>query len=81
MSAAVVFARVHLQGLESLKAARWRLSGCLGADERSNRRSQLLRNCLNCVLTARIFLLFDLSSAVQNICFIYLHSFIQPSRV
>ena len=33
------------------------------------------------VLTARIFLLFDLSSAVQNICFIYLHSFIHPSRI
>ena len=31
------------------------------------------RNCLSCVVTARIFLLFDLSSAVQ-ICFIYLHS-------
>ena len=31
------------------------------------------RNCLSCVVTARIFLLFDLSSAVQNICFIYLH--------
>ena len=29
-------------------------------------------NCLkSCVLTARIFLLFDLSSAVQNICFLY----------
>ena len=26
---------------------------------------------LSCVLTARIFLLFDLLSAVQNICFIY----------
>ena len=39
------------------------------------------RNRLSCVLTARIFLLFDLSSAVQNICFIYLHSFIHPSRV
>ena len=33
------------------------------------------RNCLICVVTARIFLLFDLSSAVQNICFIYLHLF------
>ena len=33
-----------------------------------------LRNCLSCVLNARIFLLFDLSSAVQNIRFIYLHS-------
>ena len=31
------------------------------------------RNCLSCVVTARIFLLFDLSSAV--------HSFIHPSRV
>ena len=31
-----------------------------------------IRNCLSCVVTARIFLLFDLSSAVQNICFIYL---------
>ena len=39
------------------------------------------RNCLSCVLIARIFLLFDLSSAVQNICFIYLHFFIHPSRV
>ena len=39
------------------------------------------RNCLSCVLTARIFLPFNLSSAVQNICFIYLHSFIHPSRV
>ena len=29
------------------------------------------RNCLSCVLTARIILLFNLSSAVQNICFIY----------
>ena len=29
------------------------------------------RNCLSCVVTARIFLLFNLSSAVQNICFIY----------
>ena len=38
-------------------------------------------NCLSCVITARIFLLFDLSSAVQNICFIYLHLFIHPSRV
>ena len=38
-------------------------------------------NCLNCVVTARIFLLFDLSSAVQNICFIYLHLLIHPSRV
>ena len=39
------------------------------------------RNCLSCVVTARIFLLFDLSSAVQNICFIYLHLFIHPLRV
>ena len=31
-------------------------------------------NCLSCKLTASIFLQFDLSSAVQNICFIYLHS-------
>ena len=38
-------------------------------------------NFLSCILTARIFLLFDLSSAVQTICFIYLHSFIHPSRV
>ena len=30
------------------------------------------RNCLSCLVTARIFLLFDLSSAVQKICFIYL---------
>ena len=29
------------------------------------------RNCLSCVLTARIILLFNLSSAVQNISFIY----------
>ena len=35
------------------------------------------RNCLSCVLAARIFLLFDLLSAVQNACFIYLHSFCQ----
>ena len=35
------------------------------------------RNCLSCVVTARIFLLFDLSSAVQNICFIYLHLFLK----
>ena len=28
-----------------------------------------------------IFLLFDLSSAVQNICFIYSYSFIHPLRV
>ena len=33
-------------------------------------------NCLSCLVTARIFLLFDLSSAFQNICFIYLHLFI-----
>ena len=33
------------------------------------------RNCLSCVVTAMILLLFDLSSAVQNICFIYLHLF------
>ena len=39
------------------------------------------RNCLSCVVTARIFLLFDLSSAVQNICFIYLHLLIHPLRV
>ena len=39
------------------------------------------RNWISCVVTARIFLLFDLSSAVQNTCFIYLHLFIHPSRV
>ena len=39
------------------------------------------RNYLSCLVTARIFLLFDLSSAVQNICFIYLYLFIHPSRV
>ena len=39
------------------------------------------RTCLSCVETARIFLLFDLSSTVQNICFIYLHSFTHPLRV
>ena len=33
------------------------------------------RNCLSCVVTARIFLLFDLSSAVQIYVFIYLHPF------
>ena len=32
------------------------------------------RNCLSCVLTARIFLLFDLSSAVQiYVPYIYIH--------
>ena len=29
-------------------------------------------SCLSCTVTAKIFLQFDLSSAVQNICFIYL---------
>ena len=29
------------------------------------------RNCLSCVLTVTIVLLFNLSSAAQNICFIY----------
>ena len=38
-------------------------------------------NCLSYILTVRIFLLFDLSFTVQNICFIYLHSFIHPSWV
>ena len=38
-------------------------------------------NCFSCVVTARIFLLFYLSSTVQNICFIYLHLFIRASRV
>ena len=38
------------------------------------------RNCLSCVVTARIILLFDNSPAVQNICFIYLHfDIITPS--
>ena len=32
------------------------------------------RNCLSCVVTARIFLLFDLSSAVQiYVSYIYIH--------
>ena len=53
MSAAFVFARVHLQGREG-----GAMVGAV-ADERSNRRSQLLRNCLSCVLTARIFLPFN----------------------
>ena len=35
------------------------------------------RNCLSCVVTARIFLLFDLSSAVQiYVSYIYIHLFI-----
>ena len=35
------------------------------------------RNCLSCVVTARIFLLFDLSSAVQiYVPYIYIHLFI-----
>ena len=38
-------------------------------------------NCWSCVVTARIFLLFDISSAAQNICFKYLHLFIHPSWV
>ena len=34
-------------------------------------------NCLSCVVTARIFLLFDLSSAVQiYVSYIYIHLFI-----
>ena len=37
-------------------------------------------NCFSCVVTARIFLQFDLSSVV-HIYFIYLHLFIHPSRV
>ena len=35
------------------------------------------RYCLSCVLTARMFLLFDVLSAVQNIQFTYLHSTIK----
>ena len=31
------------------------------------------RNCVSCSLTARIFLLFDLSSAAQNIYVSYIH--------
>ena len=35
------------------------------------------RNCFSCVVTARIFLLFDLSSAVQiYVSYIYIHLFI-----
>ena len=35
------------------------------------------RNCSSCVVTARTFLLFDLSSAVQiYVSYIYIHSFI-----
>ena len=35
------------------------------------------RSCLSCVVTARIFLLFDLSSAVQiYVSYIYIHLFI-----
>ena len=35
------------------------------------------RNCSSCVVTARIFLLFDLSSAVQiYVSYIYIHLFI-----
>ena len=35
------------------------------------------RNCLSCVVTAKIFLLFDLSSAVQiYVSYIYIHLFI-----
>ena len=49
--------------------------------EREKLASIINCNCLSCIVTARIFLLFDLSSAVQNICFIYLHLFIHPSRV
>ena len=37
-------------------------------------KGSLLYKIIKKKLTARIFLLFDLSSAVQNICFIYLHS-------
>ena len=36
-------------------------------------------NCLSCVVTARIFLLFDLSSAVQiYVSYIYIHLIILP---
>ena len=46
-------------------------------DQIEERSSQLLRNCLSCVVTARIFLLFDLSSAVQiYVSYIYIHLFI-----
>ena len=47
---------------ESLKKNFFRLSFC---------------NCLSCIVTARIFLLFDLSSAVQiYVSYIYIHLFI-----
>ena len=48
-------------------------------DQIEERSLQLLsfRNCLSCVVTARIFLLFDLSSAVQiYVSYIYIHLFI-----
>ena len=54
---------------DTLKSA-W---SCNGMKDQIKERS----NCLSCVVTARIFLLFDLSSAVQiYVSYIYIHLFI-----
>ena len=53
----------------------WNIQVSTADDEFS--RMMNFRNCLSCVVTARIFLLFDLSSAVQiYVSYIYIHLFI-----
>ena len=71
-----------LSGLKPLSCASWFKSLHNGKERRralliSLRLRLSFRSCLSCVVTARIFLLFDLSSPVQiYVSYIYIHLFI-----